>query len=266
MSQCSRSMSTSCPYQTQATNHFDKGDTKIIDTIALKSPLKIIFLGAPGSGKGTYSGIISKSLGHLPIYSTGDLLRDEIQHKTEIGLTIKEITETGGLVSDDIVMRVLLNKLEQDDRARSHGFILDGFPRSASQAESLSTYDNGSLAPSVVINVDLKEDVIVQKLLGRRNCSRCGGSANLAKVYDEKEGYDMPALPPPSQCDHLMIPRADDTEEVIRERLKVYYESTQPLIGLYREQGLLIDFVVKKGLKDVPQLVDSIANFPKLQL
>ena len=84
LSQCSRSMSTSCPYQTQATNHFDKGDTKIIDTIALKSPLKIIFLGAPGSGKGTYSGIISKSLGHLPIYSTGDLLRDEIQHKTEI--------------------------------------------------------------------------------------------------------------------------------------------------------------------------------------
>ncbi len=141
---------------------------------------------------------------------------------------------------------------------RSSGYILDGFPRTIGQASALQEYDAGALAPTTVVNIDLAHDVITQKLLGRRVCAECGTSYNIASVIDETRGYHMPAMPPPPHCLGKMTSRADDTADIIVARLEVYERQTAPLIEFYRNQGLLVSFVVKKGMDDVPLLKQKI--------
>jgi adenylate kinase len=221
-------------------------------------------LGAPGSGKGTYAKAIAQHLADLspatgaagtpsplPILSTGDLIRDEIARDTDMGRAAKGASESGQLVSDDLVMSVVLSRLENMGAC---GFILDGFPRTIGQASALQAHNSGALGPTTVVNVDLAHDVITQKLMGRRVCAGCGTSYNVASVFDKERGYDMPAMPPPPACADTLTSRVDDTLEIIAARLDVYERETSPLIEFYKRQGLLVEFEVKRGMQDVPFL------------
>ena len=223
--------------------------------------IRIVFLGAPGSGKGTYAKELAKYL-NVDVLSTGDMIRDEILSGSTFGKELKQYSASGQLVPDDMVTDMLLEKLEtgeRDDNGKN-GFILDGFPRSIKQAERLESEAGGI---SGVVNVLLKEDIILQKLLGRRVCSKCNKSFSTAAVYDEKGGYDMPALMWPEQCTRHMIQRADDKKDIILSRLNVYREETMPLIEYYSKEDVLKVFEVKRGLKDLPllfQIVDDMLD------
>ena len=225
--------------------------------------IRIVFLGAPGSGKGTYAKELAKHL-NVDVLSTGDMIRDEILSGSSFGKELKQYSASGQLVPDNMVTDMLLEKLEMDGRVDNgkNGFILDGFPRSIKQAERLDSEAGGI---SGVINVSLKEDIILQKLLGRRVCSKCNKSFSTAAVHDEKDGYDMPALMWPEECTQHMMHRADDKKDIILSRLNVYRQETMPLIEYYSnsKEDFLKIFEVKRGLKDLPllfQMVDDMLD------
>lgn len=168
---------------------------------------------------------------------------------------MKALTEKGGLVSDDIVLKLLNQRLAQPDA--KNGFILDGYPRRISQADTLA-----EIAPiSLSVNLVLDENILVEKALARRICEGCGNGYNLANIC--RDGYQMPPLLPKveGKCDKCcgnLITRKDDTEEIIRDRLGIYFKETFPIIEYYREKGLLMEFQVKKGVADLPDLVAAI--------
>jgi len=236
-------------------------------------------LGAPGSGKGTYAKALASSTelllsknntttttSSLPIISTGDIIRDEITRNTSLGKAAQQAAENGQLVPDAIITDIVLKRLSSFDADSlrptlpSPGYILDGFPRTPAQAQSLLEYEGGKYAPTAVININLATDVIVQKLAGRRVCTKCGTSYNIANVVDSNRGYDMPAMPPPKECEETLTIRKDDDPKIVKERLLVYERETAPLIELYQETGLLIDFQVKKGMKEMPLLLKKIVK------
>lgn len=244
------------------------------------SHFRIVMLGAPGSGKGTYAKSLAAKLPNLtmnkdvvnnnnnrplPILSTGDMIRSEIVNNTKLGREAKEASEKGLLVPDSLVTEVVLSKLEDSSRVNyNDGFILDGYPRTLNQARTLSEHD--LLSPTTVVNVDLAQDVIIEKLLGRRVCSKCGTSYNLANVIDVDRGYNMPAMLPLKGCLNTLEKRADDTLEVIQRRLEIYEKETGPLIEWYEERGLLVHFKVKNGMKDLPSLIKKIKKHVNVQI
>ena len=192
--------------------------------------MKIVFLGAPGSGKGTQAQRLMAEYSMVQI-STGDLLREAVAAETELGQLAKQAMDAGELVSDGIVLGMIRDRLQKDDVA--HGFILDGFPRNLSQAESLETLlaELGkSLDAAVLLDVDF--EILMKRLTGRRTCSKTG---KLLNIY----------FSPQSEIDACvdaggeLIQRADDNEETIGNRLNVYREQTQPLISYYEQAGLL---------------------------
>jgi adenylate kinase len=220
---------------------------------ALRHRARVIFLGAPGSGKGTYARELSKFLGVSAI-STGDMIREHVERKSSLGMEFEGYIKGGLLAPDELVTNMLLSKLESE---RLDGFILDGFPRTIRQAELLA--EAGSIMDiSAVIDISLKEEFIIKKLLGRRVCSRCKTSYNVASVYENGGEYDMPAMPAPEACEAYLTKRDDDTEDVIRSRMEIYKEETMPLVEFYGQRGLLKSFVVKKGLRDTPVLFDLV--------
>jgi len=185
--------------------------------------MRIVLLGAPGSGKGTQSQLLVKALG-IPQISTGDLLRDAVSKSTELGLRAKAAMDAGSLVDDDTVLCMIRERLGLPDAAK--GFILDGFPRNIAQAEALQKMlgDMGTPLESVVLlNLDL--GILFKRLTGRRICQDCGRVFN---VYSS----------PPDGA-HRLIQRPDDKEEVIGKRLEVYEAQTKPLIKYYEAAGLL---------------------------
>ncbi len=192
--------------------------------------MRIVFLGAPGSGKGTQAKKIMADFG-FPQVSTGDLLRAAVAAGTELGQRAKAAMDAGELVTDDIVLGIIAERLAEDDCA--NGFILDGYPRNLQQAEDLQPVleDIGqSLDAAVLLDVDM--DILMKRLTGRRTCSKTG---KLLNIY----------FSPQSEIDECLeqggelIQRADDNEETISNRLKIYREQTEPLIGFYRDAGLL---------------------------
>lgn len=192
----------------------------------------LILLGPPGSGKGTQA----KQLCHhysLPHLSTGDLLREEINQKTVIGLEAKELIQKGLLVPDAIVMKILWERLSKKDCAQ--GFLLDGFPRTVHQAESLlkEQKENEQL---IVLSLEVPNEEIVKRAVGRLICSTCGAIFHTT--------YSPSTLN--TECDRCeggkLYQRADDKEEVIRERLRVYDQQTAPLIHFYDEKKVLKKF------------------------
>jgi adenylate kinase len=186
--------------------------------------MRIVLLGAPGSGKGTQSQLLVKAF-CVPQISTGDLLREAVSKGTELGLRAKAVMDAGKLVDDDTVLGMIRERLRQPDATR--GFILDGFPRNLAQAEGLQKMlkELGTPLESVVLlNLDLK--ILFKRLTGRRICQDCGKVFN---VYTS----------PPPEGKHRLIQRPDDKEEVIGKRLEVYEAQTKPLIKYYEAGGLL---------------------------
>jgi adenylate kinase len=186
--------------------------------------VRVILLGAPGAGKGTQADAIEDKYGYKQI-STGDLIRAEVSAKTKIGLKVKTIMEKGELVSDDIVIELLKNRLKQDDIVS--GYIMDGFPRNRHQAEELSRMETDR---EVVIYLEVNEDVVIQRLLSRLTCSGCGAIFNTLSDTPKQAGKC-------DECGGALIQRADDNEETIRNRISVYKEQTQPVIDYYLEKG-----------------------------
>jgi len=196
----------------------------------------IILLGAPGAGKGTQAKLIAQRYG-IPQISTGDLLRDNVARKTELGIQAKAVMGRGELVSDHLVCGMVAERLAHKDCER--GFILDGFPRTMVQAEWLGKYlasrsFGGRQVPPVVISIQVGYNQLLQRLAGRRSCPACGRIYN---VYFQPprvaEICDVDGTP--------LIQRKDDKQEVISERLKEYERQTLPLVDYYRAQGRLYE-------------------------
>ncbi|EXB88488.1 putative adenylate kinase 1 [Morus notabilis] len=217
-----------------------------------------VFLGCPGVGKGTYASRLSNLLGVLHI-ATGDLIREELASSGPLAPKLAEVVNRGKLVSDEIVIDLLSNRLQAGEAKGESGFILDGFPRTIRQAEILE----GVIDIDLVINLKLREDALLAKCLGRRICSECGGNFNIAcidiKGEDGKPGIYMPPLDPPPHCASKLITRSDDTEEVVKERLRVYNEMSQPLEEFYRSRGKLLEFDLPGGIPESwPKLLQAL--------
>jgi adenylate kinase len=195
--------------------------------------MRIVLLGAPGSGKGTQAQRLT-SLRRVPQVSSGDLLRDAVARGTELGLQAKAAMDAGELVSDDLVLALIRERLSRPDAL--HGFILDGFPRNSSQAVALDDMLGKLGQPlDAVVLMNVDPAILMKRLTGRRNCARCGRVFN---IYTSPPGADTPCV---DGQEHDLRQRADDKEETIRNRLDVYAAQTQPLIEHYRSHGLLRD-------------------------
>jgi len=192
--------------------------------------MRVVLLGAPGSGKGTQAKMLVQKYG-IPQISTGDLLREAAARGTELGLQAKATMDAGQLVSDDVVLGMIRERIRNPDTAR--GFVLDGFPRNLAQASALDNLLNAAEQPldvAVLLNVDF--DILMQRLTGRRTCGTCGRVYNVYTTPPKLEGRcDV--------CGGALRSRADDNEETIGNRLKVYQRETAPLIDLYTKRGLL---------------------------
>jgi adenylate kinase len=184
-------------------------------------------LGAPGAGKGTYASRLNVSLG-IPHISTGDMVREEIKAQTELGKKIKQYSDKGELVPDEIIIQLLADRIKKPDCRK--GYILDGFPRTINQAEALGKISK----VDVVVNLNVPDRIIITRLSNRVTCKKCGAIYNLLTLKPKKEGVC-------DSCGGELIQRRDDQPEVIQERLNVYREKTEPLIQYYRKKGVLKD-------------------------
>jgi adenylate kinase len=189
--------------------------------------MRVILFGPPGAGKGTIAGVLTEKLS-IPHIATGDMLREEVREGTELGRKAQGYMEAGDLVPDDLIVEMTRGRLAQADAQR--GFILDGFPRTVAQAQALEQMLGGE--PDVVIDLQVPEEELVRRLSGRRVCPKCGAI------------YQVDTMPPrqPGICDRCgskLIQRSDDTPEAVRNRLQVYRRQSEPVLGYYRERGLL---------------------------
>jgi len=221
----------------------------------------VILLGAPGVGKGTYGKKLSEDW-KMPVFSTGDYLRALVKDpNSEVGKKVKGIMDKGALVDDNTMMEVIDQRLFKDDSATAKGIILDGFPRTVSQAELLGKRAN----INAVVNFVLEDDVLKEKLAGRRECGKCHTVYNVADV--RRGEYMMPPLLPkkdPTKCDNCdltLVQRDDDKPAVVLDRLKVYKEKTAPLENYYRNKGLLFMYEPKKGVMEYPNIKKQVEEF-----
>ena len=188
--------------------------------------MKIIFLGAPGAGKGTQAEIVAEKLG-IPTISTGAIIRAALKSGTEMGQKAKKFIEQGALVPDDVVIGIIKERLAESDCAR--GFILDGFPRTVPQAEAL---DAMGITLDAVISIEVPDGEIVDRMSGRRVCASCGSSYHV-KHNPVKDGVHC------DKCGTELTQRADDAPEVVQSRLEVYHSVTEPLKDYYLAKGNL---------------------------
>jgi adenylate kinase len=201
--------------------------------------LKIVLLGPPGSGKGTQAKRLMEEL-RIAHVSTGDLLREAVKAQTDLGRKAKEYMDAGKLVPDDLVIALVREKVE----ALDGGFILDGFPRTTEQAEKLEEFSS----IDAVINIEVDEGVLVERLTKRRSCRDCGSVYHLL-FNPPREGGIC------DRCGGELFQRSDDTEATVRERLKTYAESTFPLIEYYRSKGKILDI---DGSEEIGEVFRSI--------
>lgn len=203
--------------------------------------MKIIFLGAPGAGKGTQAEIVAQKAG-IPTISTGVILREAIKNKTPLGVSAQSYIEKGQLVPDQLVIDILTDRLSQDDC--KNGYILDGFPRTIAQAEAL---DKMNVTIDKVVNIYVPDEKIVERLAGRRSCSACGATYHV--VYNpSKDGVHC------TNCGTELTQRSDDKPETILSRLEVYHKQTAPLEDFYRNRGILCDVEGQEELADTTAL------------
>ncbi|MGN1114916.1 MAG: adenylate kinase [Oscillospiraceae bacterium] len=199
--------------------------------------MNIILLGAPGAGKGTQAEVISKEL-NIPTISTGNMLRAAVKAGTEYGLKAKAAMDAGDLVSDDIVIGILQDRIKEPDA--QNGFILDGFPRTVPQAEAL---DAMNVKIDKVVEIYVPDETIKQRVSGRRVCLDCGATYHIDFKPSKVEGIcDV--------CGKPLVVRKDDQPETVISRLKTYHEQTAPLKDYYAAQGKLVTVVGQEDVAD----------------
>jgi len=184
--------------------------------------MRVILLGAPGAGKGTQAQNITEKFG-IPQISTGDMLRAAVKAGTPLGLQAKEIMDAGGLVSDDLIIALVQDRIKQDDCA--NGFLFDGFPRTIPQAEAMK---NSGVAIDYVLEIAVADEEIIDRLSGRRVHEKSGRVYHVIHNPPKSEGKD-------DQTGEPLVQRQDDTEATVRKRLDVYHSQTAPLIGYYQQ-------------------------------
>ncbi len=210
--------------------------------------MKIIMLGAPGAGKGTQAKKIAEKYG-IPHISTGDIFRANIKGGTELGMKAKSYMDQGQLVPDDVTIGMLLDRISEADCA--DGYVLDGFPRTIPQAESLTkALEERNEKMDYAINVDVPDAAIVDRMSGRRACVKCGATYHIVYNAPAKEGIC-------DACGEALVLRDDDKPETVQKRLSVYHDQTQPLIDYYKKADIL---VAVDGTKDLNEVFKDIVS------
>ena len=208
--------------------------------------MKLILLGPPGAGKGTQAKMLTEEY-KIPQISTGDILRAAVKDGTQMGLKAKEYMDAGGLVPDEVVVGIVRDRLQEADC--NNGFILDGFPRTVAQADSL----NGCLQEmnkelDQVISLEVDTEALVERLTGRRTCKECGRGYHIKFDPTQEAGVC-------DACGGSLFQRDDDKEETIRKRLQVYTDQTAPLTSYYRKAGVLMEL---DGMLPIPQVQEKM--------
>lgn len=204
--------------------------------------MKIIFLGAPGAGKGTQAEVVAEKFG-IPTVSTGNIIREALKNGTEMGLKAKSFIEAGQLVPDEVVIGIIKERLAKDDC--KNGFILDGFPRTIPQAEAL---DAMGISIDKVVDIEVPDENIMERMTGRRVCGKCGASYHLMFKKPLKDGIC-------DSCGGELVQRKDDAPETVSDRLHVYHEQTEPLKDFYEKAGKLS---VVEGLGAVSEITERV--------
>ena len=204
--------------------------------------MKLMFVGPPGAGKGTQATRVAEKY-EIPHISTGDMLRAEMKKGSELGLRAKKYIDAGDLVPDDVIIAMVAARIEREDAQK--GFLLDGFPRTAAQAEALDEITGLDM----VINIFVPDNKLVHRMTGRRVCENCSASYHVSMLSDLK------TCP---KCGGSLYLRDDDREEIVIERLRVYKENTEPLIQYYTQKGLLRDVVGSGGIDTITQTIVSV--------
>ena len=203
--------------------------------------MKLVILGAPGAGKGTQAGLLADRLG-IPTISTGNLLRAAMQQGTELGKQVKEAMDAGKLVSDELIIQLVKERLGQEDC--KNGYLLDGFPRTLAQAKALS----GFAKIDGALSIEVSDSEIEHRMEGRRICSKCQATYHVEDNPPKVEGVC-------DKCGGQLVIRKDDTHDVVENRLHIYHEETAPVKEYYRQKGLLLAVRGQKKLANTTQLV-----------
>lgn len=214
--------------------------------------MHLILMGAPGSGKGSYAAVLKEHY-RVPHISTGEIFRDAIEKKTPMGLIAKTYIDKGNLVPDDITNEIVKERLKQKDC--ENGFLLDGYPRTIAQAESLTKIlDELGITLDAAVNLEVDDDLIVRRIVNRRSCPKCGKGYNLITYPPKKEGIcDV--------CNTPLFTRKDDNEETVTSRLDVYNKQTRPLVDYYEKLGKLVSIdsngTIEDTVKDIIKTLEA---------
>lgn len=204
--------------------------------------MKIILLGAPGAGKGTQAEVICNRY-NIPAISTGNIIREALKTGTEMGLKAKSYMESGALVPDEVVIGIIKERIVKDDCKDS--FILDGFPRTIPQAEAL---DKMGIVIDKVVDIEVPDEKIINRMSGRRVCEKCGASYHLEYKKPKVEGIC-------DACSGTLIQRKDDHPDTVKSRLDVYHSETEPLKDYYEKQGKLTVVEGQEEIEDTTRLL-----------
>ncbi|MDY3899870.1 MAG: adenylate kinase [Bacilli bacterium] len=214
--------------------------------------MHLILMGAPGSGKGSYAAVLKEHY-RVPHISTGEIFRDAIEKKTPMGLIAKTYIDKGNLVPDDITNEIVKERLKQKDC--ENGFLLDGYPRTIAQAESLTKIlDELGITLDAAVNLEVDDDLIVRRIVNRRSCPKCGKGYNLITYPPKKEGIcDV--------CNTPLFTRKDDNKETVTSRLDVYNKQTRPLVDYYDKLGKLVSIdsngTIEDTVKDIIKTLEA---------
>lgn len=210
--------------------------------------MRIIILGAPGAGKGTQATFIKEEF-DIPHISTGDIFRENLRNETELGLKAKGYMNAGKLVPDDLTIELVKDRLSKDDTKK--GFLLDGFPRTINQAESLTEFlKEANISLDAVVDIETEKNALVKRICGRRMCKNCGASYHIEFSPSKDEGIC-------DKCGGNLYTRDDDNEETVLKRIGVYEEETSPLIEYYNRFGIVLRI---DGNRSVDEVKSSIIN------
>lgn len=208
--------------------------------------MRLVIMGPPGAGKGTQAALIKETY-NIPHISTGDMFREAISNKTALGIEAKKNIDKGMLVPDSVTISLVKERLSQDDCKK--GFLLDGFPRTIAQAQALDEIlKELNIKLDAVINIDVDFNVLVDRIIGRRVCPKCGASFHIVNQPPKKEGIC-------DACGSVLVQRKDDTKETVVTRLDVYTNQTKPLLDYYTNQGLIKNVC---GLGDIDVIFSNI--------